>query len=64
MTLDELACSRMGDQRLALLVGTESNGLSANPEAQADVRVRIPMQHSVDSIDLSVAAGVTLSWLA
>ncbi len=63
MTLDEFASSRAGDQRTALLVGTEGNGLSANAEAQADVRVRIPMQHTVDSINLSVATGVALSRL-
>lgn len=50
--------------RLALLVGTEGDGLTESAAAAADVRVRIPMRSDVDSLNLAVATGIALSRLA
>jgi len=52
------------NQRLALLVGAEGRGLGDAAEAAADVRVRIPIDGSVDSLNLAVATGIALHWLA
>jgi tRNA G18 (ribose-2'-O)-methylase SpoU len=49
-----------GPTRLALLVGTEGEGLSPAAEAMADYRVSIPMAPHIDSLNLSVAAGIAL----
>jgi len=45
---------------IALLVGTEGDGVSAAALARADARVRIPMQAGVDSLNLATAAGIAL----
>jgi tRNA G18 (ribose-2'-O)-methylase SpoU len=45
---------------LALLVGTEGEGLSQVVEAIADYRVRIPIAPQIDSLNLAVAAGIAL----
>ena len=50
-------------QRLALLLGNEGDGLSAAATAAADVRLRIPMHTSIDSLNVAVAAGIALSRL-
>ena len=47
--------------RVALLVGTEGEGLTAAVEDAADVRVRIPISTRVDSLNLSVATGIALN---
>jgi tRNA G18 (ribose-2'-O)-methylase SpoU len=47
-------------ERLALLFGTEGGGLSAEAEAAADYRVRIPIVPDVDSLNLAVASGIAL----
>jgi tRNA G18 (ribose-2'-O)-methylase SpoU len=47
----------------ALLFGTEGTGLSEAALAASDRRVRIPMEVGVDSLNVSVAAGIALSWL-
>lgn len=49
--------------RVALLVGAEGAGLSAEVEAAADYRVRISISDRVDSLNLAVAAGIALSQL-
>ena len=46
--------------RIALIVGTEGAGLSEAAEAAADVRVRIPIDGDVDSLNLAVATGIAL----
>jgi tRNA G18 (ribose-2'-O)-methylase SpoU len=50
--------------RTALLVGTEGDGLTADAEAAADVRVRIPISGAVDSLNLAVAVGIALHQLS
>jgi tRNA G18 (ribose-2'-O)-methylase SpoU len=49
--------------RLVLLLGNEGDGLSAAAAASADVRLRIPMNTDVDSLNVAVAAGIALSRL-
>ena len=47
-------------QPLALVFGSESEGVSAEALALADHRIRIPMLGMVQSLNLSVAVGVIL----
>ena len=44
--------------RPALLLGAEGPGLSGKALTAADVRVRIPMHHGVDSLNVAAAAAV------
>ena len=44
--------------RPALLLGAEGPGLTARALAAADTRVRIPMSHDVDSLNVAAAAAV------
>ena len=46
--------------RLALLVGAEGTGLTAESLTAADVCVRIPIRTDVDSLNVSVATGIAL----
>jgi tRNA G18 (ribose-2'-O)-methylase SpoU len=46
--------------RIALVVGAEGPGLSAETEAIADIRVRIPIRSAVDSLNVAVATGIAL----
>ena len=46
------------EPRLALIMGTEGDGLPADTIAQADYVVRIPMMHGVDSLNVAAAAAV------
>ncbi|WP_308447681.1 TrmH family RNA methyltransferase, partial [Streptomyces fradiae] len=42
----------------ALMLGAEGEGLSARALRAADTRVRIPMAHGVDSLNVGAAAAV------
>ncbi len=44
--------------RLALLLGTEGQGLSDDWIADADVRVRVPMAGGIDSLNVATAAAI------
>jgi tRNA G18 (ribose-2'-O)-methylase SpoU len=55
--LDEVDLT--GEQRLAVLLGTEGPGLSEPALAKADVKVRIPMSAGVDSLNVAAAAAIT-----
>lgn len=44
--------------RLALVMGTEGDGLSRETISESDFVVRIPMQHNVDSLNVAAAAAV------
>ena len=44
--------------RLALVMGTEGDGLSRETISEADYVVRIPMKHNVDSLNVAAAAAV------
>jgi tRNA G18 (ribose-2'-O)-methylase SpoU len=54
--LPELRFGR--DEKVALLLGTEGDGLSDRALAAADLRVRIPMAAGVDSLNVAAAAAV------
>ncbi|MGB7448266.1 MAG: RNA methyltransferase [Ornithinimicrobium sp.] len=47
-------------QRLALVLGSEGDGLSARTEAAADLRLAIPMAGGVDSLNVAAAGAVVL----
>jgi len=50
--------------RLALLLGTEGDGLSSRWRDQADLSVRIPMRRGVDSLNVAAAAAIACYLLA
>jgi tRNA G18 (ribose-2'-O)-methylase SpoU len=54
--LDQLSCDHEG--ALAVLLGTEGEGLSEAAAALADERVRIPMMAGIDSLNVAAAAAV------
>lgn len=56
--LPEALAHEAAEQRVALLLGAEGDGLSARALAAADERVRIPMAHGVDSLNVGAAAAV------
>ena len=45
-------------EKLALILGTEGDGLKQETIAQCDVTVRIPMARGVDSLDVAAASAV------
>nr|WP_254069216.1 RNA methyltransferase [Herbiconiux sp. VKM Ac-2851] len=47
-------------ERVAIVLGTEGDGLSRRALAAADVRVEIPMLHGVDSLNVAAASAVAL----
>jgi tRNA G18 (ribose-2'-O)-methylase SpoU len=49
--------------RGAVLLGSEGYGLPADLVALCDRRVRIPMHHDIDSLNVAVAAGIVLHHL-
>lgn len=46
------------EQRLAIIMGTEGDGLPEDTIRDADYVVRIPMSHQVDSLNVAAAAAV------
>lgn len=48
-------------EKLAILLGTEGDGLSASTIAACDYTARIPMLHGVDSLNVA-AAGAVIFW--
>ena len=50
-----------GEEKLALVLGTEGDGLAPETIASCDYTVRIPMQHGVDSLNVA-AAGAVAFW--
>lgn len=53
-----LGAAGLAAARVALLLGAEGPGLSADALAAADTRVRIPMAPGVDSLNVATAAAV------
>jgi tRNA G18 (ribose-2'-O)-methylase SpoU len=56
ITLDDPVLKHQ--DRLALIMGTEGDGLAHTVISDADYVVRIPMQHGVDSLNVAAAAAV------
>ena len=46
------------EPRLAIIMGTEGDGLPKDTIQKADYVVRIPMSHHVDSLNVAAAAAV------
>ena len=65
ISLDELV-RRLGSaqdepdhiDKLALIFGTEGDGLSRHTIANADLTVKIPMSHGVDSLNVAASSAV------
>ncbi len=49
---------RMAEEKLAIVLGTEGDGLAAGTIADCDYTVRIPMSHGVDSLNVAAASAV------
>lgn len=56
ITLDDPVLKSV--DRLALVMGTEGDGLPEDTISEADYVVRIPMKHNVDSLNVAAAAAV------
>ena len=52
---DQKLCS---EEKLAVILGTEGDGLASSTIADCDYMVRIPMSHSVDSLNVAAASAV------
>ena len=66
MALDDRAVSiddpaLQAEQKLAIVLGTEGDGLAHSTIARCDYTVMIPMQHGVDSLNVA-AAGAVAFW--
>ena len=48
----------MAEEKLAIILGTEGDGLSGSTIADCDYTVRIPMSHGVDSLNVAAASAV------
>lgn len=48
----------MAEERLAIVLGTEGDGLAEQTIADCDYTVRIPMSHGVDSLNVAAASAV------
>ena len=46
------------EEKLAIILGTEGDGLSSQTIADCDYTVRIPMSHEVDSLNVAAASAV------
>jgi tRNA G18 (ribose-2'-O)-methylase SpoU len=48
----------MSEEKLAVILGTEGDGLAAETIADCDYTVKIPMSHGVDSLNVAAASAV------
>ena len=48
----------MAEEKLAIVLGTEGDGLAASTIADCNYTVRIPMSHGVDSLNVAAASAV------
>ena len=48
----------LAEEKLAIVLGTEGDGLAADTIAHCDYTVRIPMSHGVDSLNVAAASAV------
>ena len=46
------------EPKLAIIMGTEGDGLNTDVITEADYTVRIPMAHGVDSLNVAAASAV------
>jgi TrmH family RNA methyltransferase len=57
-TVSYTACSYEG--RMGILIGNEANGLSRQVSECADVRVKIPMEGELESLNAAVSAALLM----
>jgi tRNA G18 (ribose-2'-O)-methylase SpoU len=62
-SLHEFASATSSADRLMLLLGAEGSGLTPAALEIADLRVRIPVDTGVDSLNVVVAASIALERL-
>ncbi|MDH6575862.1 RNA methyltransferase [Kitasatospora sp. MAP5-34] len=55
--LDEVPAATL--RRCAVMLGSEGNGLTAKALEAADLKVRIPMSHDIDSLNIAAAAAIS-----
>lgn len=48
----------LSEEKLAIILGTEGDGLAENTIADCDYTVKIPMSHEVDSLNVAAASAV------
>ena len=46
------------EEKLAIILGTEGDGLASTTIADCDYTVKIPMSHGVDSLNVAAASAV------
>jgi tRNA G18 (ribose-2'-O)-methylase SpoU len=63
MSLGEFVATIGPDARVILLLGAEGSGLTAEALRTADHMIRIPMAPNVDSLNVTVTAGIALAFL-
>ena len=56
VSIDDAAL--MAEEKLAIVLGTEGDGLAATTIAGCDYTVKIPMSHGVDSLNVAAASAV------
>ena len=54
----------MAEEKLAVILGTEGDGLAAKTIADCDYTVKIPMSHGVDSLNVAAASAVAFYQLS
>ena len=59
-TLDIDNPQLMAEQKLAIILGTEGDGLADSTIENCDYTVKIPMSHGVDSLNVAAASAVAL----
>jgi tRNA G18 (ribose-2'-O)-methylase SpoU len=59
-SVDLKAFAATAPERVALVLGTEGAGLTAEALAAADTIVRIPMAHGIDSLNVAATAAVAM----
>ena len=52
------------EEKLAVVLGTEGDGLAASTIAECDYTVKIPMRHGVDSLNVAAASAVAFYQLS
>ena len=48
----------MAEEKLAIILGTEGQGLSQSTIDASDYTIKIPMSHGVDSLNVAAASAV------
>ena len=55
---EEVLPKLLQEDKLAIILGTEGDGLSNHTLADCDYTVKIPMSHEVDSLNVAAASAV------